>query len=106
MAITVSLWSGREGEIKTFLEKYYNRKVLIDENAKRWIYVFDRPLDAVDMISAVMDNNDRFSISVCIQLDQCDLHPVTPENHNDLIKGIFHLYYENNDETNMKLPEN
>ena len=41
------------------------------------------------MISALMDNEDIFNINMCIQVGDGDLHLVTMENHNDIIKGIF-----------------
>ena len=93
MAITVNLWSRKSGEIKRFLESYYGKNILMDEDVGQWIYVFRKPVDAVDMISAIMDNNDRFRIWMYLQVDGGDLHPVTFENHNDIIKGIFHLFH-------------
>ena len=93
MAITVNLWSGKSGEIKRFLESYYGKNITMDEDVGQWIYVFRKPVDAVDMISAIMDNNDKFRIGMYLQVDEGDLHPVTFENHNDIIKGIFHLFY-------------
>jgi hypothetical protein len=93
MAITVNLWSRKSGEIKRFLEKYYGKKVMMDEDVGQWIYVFRKSVDAVDMISAIMDNNDKFQIWIYLQVDDGDIHPVTFENHNDIIKGIFHLFY-------------
>ena len=94
MAIIVNLWSKKEGEIKRFLEKYYDKKVNMDDDVEQWIYVYNKPLEAVDIISTLMDNNDKYEIALCIQVDNCDIHPVTIENHNDIIKGVFCLYYK------------
>lgn len=93
MAIVVNLWSRRNGEIKRFLERFYEKEIKMDEDVDQWIYVYNKPLDAVDMISTVIDNNDKYQISVCVQVDKGDVHPVTVENHNDIIKGIFYLFY-------------
>jgi hypothetical protein len=93
MAISVSIWSRRAGEIKKFLEKYYEKSVDMDEDVDKWIYVYNKPLEAVDMISTIIDNNDKYQLSMCIQVDEGDVHPVTVNNHNDIIKGIFYLYY-------------
>lgn len=94
MDIIVNLWSNKEGEIKNFLERYYGKEVNMDSDVTRWIYVYNNPLDAVDIISAIMDNSDKYRIAVCIQAGEGDLHPVTSENHNDVIKGMFQLFYE------------
>ncbi|OGO81190.1 MAG: hypothetical protein A2Y21_01185 [Clostridiales bacterium GWC2_40_7] len=98
MAITVNLWSRKTGEIKRFLEKYYGKDVYMDEDVDNWIYVYNKPVDAVDIISALIDNNDRFQILIYIQVDEGDIHPITVENHNDVIKGIFYLFYEEQNE--------
>lgn len=98
MAITVNLWSNKSGEIKRFLESYYEKNVVMDEDVGRWIYVYSRPVDAVDMISAVMDNNDKFQIGMYIQVNEEYIHPITCENHNDVIRDIFHLFYKDSRE--------
>lgn len=98
MSITVNLWSKKNGEIKRFLEKYYGRQLAMDEDVDQWIYIYRKPVDAVDIISAVMDNNDKYQILMYIQVDDGDIHPVTFENHNDIIKGIFYLFYEDEKE--------
>lgn len=95
MAITVNLWSRKNGEIKRFLEKYYEKEVVMDEDVDQWIYVYRKPVEAVDIISAVIDNNDKYQLMVCIEMDEGSIHPITVENHNDIIKGIFHLFYNN-----------
>jgi hypothetical protein len=98
MSIEVNLWTNRKGELKRFLERYYCKEIEMDEDVDRWIYVYNKPVEAVDIISAVMDNNDKYQISVCIQVNQGDIHPITAENHNDVIKGIFYLFYKENAE--------
>lgn len=94
MAILVNLWSGKTGEIKRFLERYYRKDVKMDDDVGQWIYIYNKPLDAIDIMSALMDNIDEFQISLCIQVDKADVHVVTNENCNDIIKAILHVYYE------------
>ncbi len=94
MAITVSMWSDKKGEIKRFLSSFYQKEVKMDEDIGQWIYVYNKPLEAIDIISAVMDNKDKFRISMCLQVDRADVHIITEQNHNDIVKGILQLYYE------------
>lgn len=96
--IAVSLWTSKQGELRRFLERYYCKEVIIEEDVGQWVYIYKKPVDAVDLISAVMDNKDKYEINVCIQVDNGDLHPITAENHNDVIKGIFRLFYDENQE--------
>jgi hypothetical protein len=94
MSIVVSLWSRKYGEIRRFLKSYYEKNISMDEDVEQWMYVYNKPIDAVDIISAVIDNNDRYEINVYIQVDKGDIHSVTLENHNDIIRSIVYLYYE------------
>lgn len=94
MSIVVNLWSKKTGEIKRFLDSYYEKEINMDDDVDQWIYVYKNPLDAIDLISTVIDNNDKFEVTICIQIDKCDVHPVTAENHNDIIKSILYVYYK------------
>jgi hypothetical protein len=94
MSVALNLWSGKHGEIKRFLEIFYEKEVKMDADVDKWICVYKKPLEAVDMISAVIDNIDKYEITVCIQVEEGDIHTITLENHNDIIKGMFSLFYE------------
>ncbi len=95
MSLTVNLWSRKEGELKRFLESYYENEVrIIDDEG--WICEYTRPVEAVDIISAVIDNTDKYQIVICIQIDGGQLFHVTPENMNEIVKDIFLLFYNEN----------
>ncbi len=96
MSLTVNLWSRKTGELKHFLDSYYDKEAGVSENQGEWACVYTRPLEAVDIISAVMDNSDRYQITILIQVDDGQLHQVTAENHNEVIKDIFLLFYNEN----------
>jgi len=94
MVITVNLCSKSDGEIKRFLESYYEKQICMDSDVERWMYVYNKPLEAVDLISTVVDNSHKYDITMYIQVNAEELQPVTYENHNDIIKGLFSLFYE------------
>ncbi|HHX18545.1 MAG TPA: hypothetical protein GX727_06760 [Clostridium sp.] len=94
MYVTVNLSSRKTGAIKCFLEKFYQKELDIDDGVEQWVYVYKKPLDAIEMISTVIDNNDKHKISVFVQVDKYDIHPVTYENYNDIIKALLYLYYK------------
>lgn len=96
MSITVNLFSRKVGEIRRFLEKYYQRVLELDSDVGQWSYTYNRPLEAIDMISTVIDNNHEHKIVLSIQVDQGDVHIVTSDNCNDIIKALLYLYYEDN----------
>jgi len=94
MSIAVSLFSRKVGEIRGFLEKYYQREIGLDSDVGQWTYIYNRPLEAIDMISTVIDNNHRHKINLLIQVDKGEVHIVTENNCNDIIKALFYVYYE------------
>jgi len=97
MSISVSLCSRKIGEIKSFLEKYYQKEIELDNDVGQWTYVYNRPLEAIDLITAVIDNNFEYNINLFIQVDEGDIHVVTSENCNDIIKALLYLYYEDHE---------
>ncbi|NMA35050.1 MAG: hypothetical protein GX940_10975 [Clostridiaceae bacterium] len=92
MSLTINLWSRKAGELKRFLSSFYECEVEIADDAEGWFHEYARPVEAVDIISAVIDNSDRFQITMYIQLNDGKLYHVTEENHNDVIKDIFMLF--------------
>lgn len=96
MSLTVNLWSRKSGELKRFLECYYDREIDMSESEAGWTCEYAKPLEAVDIISAVMDNNDKYQIVICIQVNEGQLHHVTAENHNEVIRDMFQLFYNEN----------
>lgn len=96
MSLTVNLCSRKTGELKHFLDSYYCSDVEMNEETGDWVCVYDKPLEAVDLISAVMDNNDKYQIIIFIQINEGQLHHVTVDNYNSIIKDIFLLFYNEN----------
>jgi len=96
MSLTVNLWTRKNGDLKRFLESYYDRKMDLCECTSEWSCNYAKPLEAVDIISAVMDNNDRYQIRVLIQINEGQMHLVTPENHNEVIRDIYLMFYHEN----------
>ncbi|MGE5329684.1 MAG: hypothetical protein ACM3KR_09285 [Deltaproteobacteria bacterium] len=94
MPITVNLTSESEGVLKNFLDIYYEKDSKIDNDVSEWINVFNKPLEAIDLISSVIDNSDTFDISLRICMDAGLLVEVNTENANDIIKFMLFRYYK------------
>jgi hypothetical protein len=93
MAITISLWSGQEGEICRFLHSFYQKDMASEEFSRRWVGNFCSPLESVDIISALMDNRDKYNVTMYIHMDNGFLHKVTDYNYDDIIRDLFGMYY-------------
>ncbi len=94
MSVSIHLWSKEKGEIKKFLKKYYQKEIYMEEDIENWIYVYSKPLESIDIISTLMDNLEEYNISMYLQIDKYDVHNVTSQNYNDVIKGLFQIYYD------------
>lgn len=94
MPITVNLSSESEGIIKSFLDRYYEKDTKIDTDVSEWINVFNKPLEAIDLITSVVDNSDSFDIQLMVCMDIGILIEVTQENVNDIIRFMLFRYYK------------
>ena len=93
MSVTISLWSTKQGELRRFLNSYYQKDFWNEEDSRRWIGEFPKPMDSIDLISALMDNIENYSITMYIHMENGYLHRITDINYNDVIKGLIGMYY-------------
>lgn len=91
MKTTINLYSEKNGEIKKFLEKYYSKNFILNNNLT-YKQDFDNPIDMIDIISCFIDNNDKFNANLWISLDKDVYICVTDNNLNNLIKYIYERY--------------
>ncbi len=93
MSVTLSLWSTKQGEIRRFLHSFYQEDYLKEDGSRRWIRNFFNPMDSIDMISALIDNDDSYDVILYIHMDNGYLHRITKHNCDDVIKGLIGIYY-------------
>lgn len=84
----ISLFCEDENLLSSFLSKYYNK------NFKKTMedISFDNPIELVDLISIVIDNNDKYPISAWINLDEDIYIKITNSNINEIIKYLYERY--------------
>ncbi len=93
MSVTLSLWSTKQGEIRRFLHSFYQEDHINEENSRCWSRSFNKPMESIDMISALMDNDESFKLTLYIHMDNGYLHRITKDNYDDVIKGLIGIYY-------------
>jgi predicted transcriptional regulator len=94
MSISISFWSKTEGEIKRFLSRFYEYEYNIQDDCRHWITEFHDPLESVDIISSLMDNEDQYNISMYLHMQDGILYKIDKNNYNDVIKGFYILFYK------------
>ncbi|MGN1298642.1 MAG: hypothetical protein ACI4UE_01495 [Candidatus Scatovivens sp.] len=91
MSFSVNIYSNKKGEIRRFLEEFYSKKLILD-NELSWNKDFDSPFDIIDLISCFIDNKDSFELNIWISLDKNVFIAITENNINELIKYIYERY--------------
>lgn len=92
MSTIINLYSEKKGEIKRFLDLYYSNNFPSLENALFWKKEFDNPIDMIDIISCLIDNNTNFSINLWISLDKDIYICIGDHNINKIIKYLYERY--------------
>ena len=85
---TLNLYCKDQNELSTFLERFYNKK--IEKSIEN--ITFDNPIEMIDLISAIIDNNDKYYISAWINLDEDIFIKISNSNLNDIIKYLYERY--------------
>lgn len=85
---TLNLYCKDQNELSTFLERFYNKK--FEKSIEN--ITFENPIEMVDLISAVIDNNDKYNISAWINLDEDIFIKISNSNLNDIIKYLYERY--------------
>lgn len=91
MSAIVDIYSEKPNEIKNFIDKFYEDDITIGNNLQYEI-IFDNPVIASDIISAFIDNNDKFKINMWLSLDKDVFINVTEYNADKIIRYLFERY--------------
>lgn len=92
MGITINLLSEKENSINNFLTKFFEKDMQADKDTAEWSYVLPIPLDAINIISAVMDNNLEDDLTVWVSFDPNVFIKIRKDNYNDIIRYILERF--------------
>ena len=94
MNTLVNLYSDKKGEIKKFLDIFYdfNDTIIITEENLKWEKEFKNPVEVSEIIGTFIDNNDKYKINMWISFDKNIFINITENNVNKIIKYIFERY--------------
>ena len=91
MSEIINIYRENVNEIKNFVDKFYGNNTNI-LNSLKYEVIFENPIHASDMISAFIDNNDKFKISMWLSLDKGIFINVNEQNANKIIRYLFERY--------------
>ena len=91
MSAIVNIYSEKTNEIKNFVDKFYENDIKCENNLEYKV-VFKNPIQVSDIISAFIDNNDKFDIHMWLSLDENVFINVTEHNADKIIRYLFERY--------------
>ncbi len=90
--MTINLVSEKENTINDFLTKFFEKDMMTDPFTTEWSYVLQKPLDAINIISAVMDNSLEKELEVWVSFDPNVFIKVKTDNYDEIIKYILERF--------------
>lgn len=79
MEIAVTFRAGKTGEIKRFIDGYYEREHELSPEVRQLTFLFSRPLEAHDMVSVFVDNSCDFDMELWVGMEGLNMR-ATQEN--------------------------
>ncbi len=92
MNALVRLYSDEEGEISSFLSRFFQNKEIAIEDELLWQKEYANPLEMVDMMSALIENQEDYKINMWISLDQDLFINITKSSIDSVIRYLYERY--------------
>ena len=88
---SVNLYSINKNDINNFLKFFYDEDLHLENKLKHSLY-FEAPNQMIDLISALIENNEKYKINTWISLDKGIFINVTQYNLDSLIRYIYERF--------------
>ena len=85
---SANLFTENKSTLKDFLNKFYGKQINLENNFN-FEKEFENPVDMVELISTLVDNNEKYDIGIWITIDKNLYINITEHNLDKVIKYIF-----------------
>lgn len=92
MKAIIKLYSDKNGEILRFLNRFELNHLHSLPDDLLWQKEYDNPIEMVDLISALTENQEDYKINMWVSLDKDLLINITPNNADDVIRYLYERY--------------
>ena len=92
MNALVRLYSDEEGEISSFLSRFFQNKEIAIEDELLWQKEYANPLEMVDMMGALIENQEDYKINMWISLDQDLFINITKSSIDSVSRYLYERY--------------
>lgn len=86
-----NLFTENKSTLNEFLNKFYGKEINLENNLN-FEKEFENPVDMVELISTLVDNNEKYDIGIWITIDKNLYINITEHNLDKVIKYIFERY--------------
>lgn len=87
----MNLFSENDNELNKFLKMFYEKNIELKDSFS-YEEKFENPIDMIEIISTLIDNNEKFNIAIWITLDSDIYINITETNLNKIIRYLFERY--------------
>lgn len=88
---SANLFTENKSTLNEFLNKFYGKSINLENNLN-FEKNFENPVDMVELISTLIDNNEKYNIGIWITLDKNLYINITEHNLDKVIRYIFERY--------------
>lgn len=88
---SISLFTENSKELSIFLNKFYQNQMQLSDNLS-FEKKFENPIDMIEIMSTLIDNNEKFNIAIWITLDSDIYINITDLNLDKIIRYLFERY--------------
>lgn len=94
--IMITFITNKQSEIKKFIDKFYDINSDISPTTFRLSYTLETLIETIDIISAIIDNDDSYSIEVFVQTGRNNILKITSKNLETYIRYVINQYIAKN----------
>ena len=93
MQYILNIFSENKENLNSFLECFYNNDISLEES--RFEKDYENPIDMIEIISTLIDNNEKYPAGLWISIDKNIFVNVTELNLDKIIRYLFERYPNN-----------
>ena len=88
----VKFYSNKDGEIFSFLSKYYEDTQDLSLHSLEWQKQYANPIEIATILGVFADNIEDFNIVMWVSLDSGYYIKITPNNADSIIRYLYERY--------------
>lgn len=87
---TLNLFTQDIESLQAFLDKYYENNIKLESN--KFEKEYGSPIDMIEIISTLIDNNEKYPAGIWISIDKDIYINVTELNLDKIIRYLYERY--------------